>query len=95
MARRPTKQKQLRRLRKALRRTPPAYIDLIDWLKTRRHAQTSGQALTMLADGRVMSESHVVGRRREIVRKPDGKEAEVWVADPRVPAKLRNTLRVI
>lgn len=96
MARRPVAQKQMRRLRKAVgRRTPPAYIDLIDWLQTRRHAQTTGQAVRLLEDGKVMSESHVVGRERITVPGPPGEPIERWIAAPRVPAKMRPTLRVV
>lgn len=54
--------KRIRRLEKALRRTPNTYIDLVTWLKDRRHAQTTGEALKILEAGRVRNGSHVVGR---------------------------------
>ena len=64
LSHRPIKDKQLRRLRRALRKAgaPPASLDLIDWLKTRGHAQTTGEAVRMLIDGKVSVDSHVVGR---------------------------------
>ena len=95
MAKRPIKQKKLRRLRKAVERTPlPAYIDLIDWLKTRRYAQTTGQAIRMLEQGKVRSESHVVGREKRIMLVKD-EQRELWVAAPRVPSYMRDTLTVV
>lgn len=95
MAARPTHAKKMRRLRKALRRTPPAYIDLVEWLRSRRHAQTAGAARALLIDGKVMSESHVVGRERITVPGPDGEPIERWIESPRVPARLRDSLRVV
>jgi hypothetical protein len=94
MSRRPIKDKQMRRLRRALERRPlPAWIDLVQWLKFHRHAYTTGQALRLLLDGKVKSESHVVGRER-VERIINGQTVEQWEPVTRVPAKLRNTLRV-
>lgn len=90
MARRPIQEKKLRRLRKAVGRTPlPAYIDLIDWLKTRGHADTSGQARKLILAERVKSESHTLGIQRTgagVVL--DGQ----W---PRVPARHAASIRVV
>ena len=94
MAKRPIREKQLRRLRKTLNRTPlPAWIDLVYWLKSRGYADTTGQALRMMLDGKVRSESHVVGRER-VGRIIQGQEVEQWEPVYRVPAKLRDTLHV-
>ena len=94
VAKRPIKQKKLRRLRKAVERTPlPAYIDLIDWLKTRRYADTTGQAIRLLVDGKVKSESHVIGREKRVFFKDD-KQHERWEPAPRVPSYMRATITV-
>lgn len=94
MANRPILKKKLARLRKATQRTPlPAYIDLIRWLKDRRHANTTGEALRLLVDGKVRSESHVVGRRKHSFTGPDGEVHERWEPVQFVPANLRDTLR--
>lgn len=61
MAKRPIQTKQLNRLRKALRRKLPRWIDPVDWLRTRGYAGTAGEARRMILDGRLKSESHTVG----------------------------------
>lgn len=96
MSKRPIAQKKLNRLRKALNRTPlPAYIELIDWLKFHRHADTTGQAIKLLVDGRVRSESHVIGREKvTVLDSKTDKQIERWVPTSRVPASLRDTLHV-
>lgn len=90
MSHRPTSRKQVARLRKALRRTPDAYIDLIHWLKLRGHAQTTGQAKQLLIDGKVRSNSHPVGRTRLQLTEED----HIWLPDRFVPARLRDSLIV-
>lgn len=94
MSRRSTQDKKVRRLRKALRRTPTPYIDLIDWLKTRGYAQTTGEAKRLILARKVMSESHPLGVRKVPQLRPDGKIEDVEVVDPYVPASVRDTLRV-
>ena len=90
MSHRPSSQKRIASLRKALRRTPPAYIDLIQWLKLRGHAQTTGEAKRLLTDGKVRSNSHPVGRTRIQVTEDD----HIWLPDRFVPARLRDSLIV-
>jgi hypothetical protein len=87
--------KKLRRLRKSLRRSLPAYIDLIQWLKLRRYAQTTGQAEDIILAGLVVSESHTLGIAEVDVRSPDGKLQKREVVAPLVPAERRDTLRVL
>lgn len=96
MAHRPIDQKKLQRLRKGLgRRSLPAYIDLIQWLLDRGHVNTAGAARRLLLEGKVMSESHVIGREKRLVRPaPNSEPKLVWVAAPLVPADLRPTIRV-
>ena len=94
MSRRPTSEKKLRRLRKAMRRTPDTYIDLVDWLRTRGYADTAGQARAIILARRVKSESHVLG----IAKMPTlvgNKVEDVDTVVPLVPAKLRSTLHVV
>lgn len=97
MSHRPIAEKKLKRLRKAIERTPlPRYIELIDWLKDHRYADTTGQAIRLLEDGRVHSESHVIGREKVVMMdEKSNKLIERWVATSRVPASLRGTIRVV
>lgn len=97
MARRPIMQKKLNKLRRTLRKNGgalPTYIDLIEYLKVRRIAQTTGHAKAIILAGRVKSESHVLGIKRVSMLK-DGKVQDVDIVDPLVPARLRGTLTVL
>lgn len=94
MAKRPTAGKKLNRLRKSLRVSLPAYIDLIDWLKTRRYVQTTGEAERLILAGRVKSESHTLGIAKVKRLTPDYKIEEVEVVNRFIPAEFRATLRV-
>ena len=85
MSARPTRVKAANRLRKAMRPGTVTYIDLVQWLMDRRYAQTKGGARKLLIDGRVKSESHVIGR---------AKFGSEFVPTPLVPAGLRGTIRV-
>lgn len=92
MSHRPIAEKKLNRLRKALRRTPTTYIDLVEWLQDHRYAQTAGGARKMLVEGRVHVDSHVVGRLQVPVPfKPDEKE---WIPDPLLLAHHRKSIVV-
>lgn len=63
MARRSIRKKQAAKLRKLIERQPlPAYTDLVRWLKLHGYAQTTGEARKILTDGRVKSDSHIIGR---------------------------------
>jgi hypothetical protein len=62
VARRPIATKRALRLRKAFRRSPASYIDLVTYLMDRRYADTKGKARQMLLDGKVRVGSHKVGR---------------------------------
>jgi hypothetical protein len=95
MSHRPNKAKKLRALRKAIARTPlPAYIDLVQYLKDRRYAQTTGQANRLILAGRVKSESHRLGVRTVKVFE-GGKVIDKDVVDRYVPASFRPTIRVV
>jgi ribosome-associated protein YbcJ (S4-like RNA binding protein) len=90
MAKRPIKDKQFKRLRKAINRRPlPAYVDLVWWLRSRGHANTSGQAIRLMLDGKVKLESHVVGRER-VSRIVAGQTVEQWEPVTRVQGHLRD-----
>lgn len=89
MSHRSIKDKQMRRLRKTLNRRPlPAWIDLVWWLKSNRYANTTGQALRLLLDGKVRMESHIVGRER-VERIVNGQTVEQWEPVTRIPGRLR------
>lgn len=61
MSHRPIRFKQANRLRHALRRTPPQFFDLVEWLVTRGHAPTKRAARELILDERVRYESHKLG----------------------------------
>lgn len=103
MAHRPTRIKAARRLEKALTRRPlPAYLDLFKWLREhgpegsyKRYADTNGQARSIVAAGRVKSESHTVGLLRDqAVLHPDGKVRTEDIVQRTVPIALKENLRV-
>lgn len=94
MSHRPILKKRARRMRKALRPGLPVNIDLVDFLITRKYAQTKGGARRLLVDGRVRSESHILGRR-EVKLLEDDKVVTKFVADPVVSASYRDTLQVL
>lgn len=93
MSRRDRTEKKLKRLRKTLKTQPlEAQINLLEWLQDRRYAQSTGQARKIILDGRVRSESHVLGIRS--VEHPLTHE-KMEVVHPWVPARLRTTLHVV
>jgi hypothetical protein len=62
MSHRPQEQRKLKRLRKMIGHRPlPGYIDLIDYLKTHRHANTTGEAIRMLMNEQVRSSGNKLG----------------------------------
>jgi hypothetical protein len=92
---RPIEVKQRRRAAKALRRsTLPAYINLIEWLKDRRYASTTGEAQKILLAGRVQADSHKLGVKRMPVLQADQTIREQDVVQPIVPAELRSRIIV-
>lgn len=94
MSHRPSFEKKMRRFRKQLgRKRLPAYIDIIEWLKDHGHAQTTGEAIRLLLDERVKSESHTVGLRPETVLVGETL-ATRNVVSRYVPAGARSTLYV-
>lgn len=83
-------EKKIRKLRRSLRQgRVPAYIDLVQWLRDRGYAQTAGAARRLIVEGRVVSESHVLGKTMVEV---DGAQLEMFT--PHVPARLRDSLEV-
>lgn len=107
MSHRPILHKQANRLRKSMRRSPDAYIDLVDYLKARGHAQTTGEAEALILAGRVRSESHTLGIGKGMKLKAASRVAvavrpltdddfeEVPVVSRCVPASLRATIQVM
>ena len=95
MSRRPIERKQRRRAAKALRRRPlPAFIDLVEWLKTHGHASTTGEARQIILDKRVKSDSHTLGVKNVPTLQPNGTVKDEDVVSQAVPADLRGRIRV-
>ena len=95
MSHRPTDAKKIRRLRKLLRVTPPRYINLVDWLQTRGHAQTAGGARKLLIEGKVTKGSHSIGRMAVPIVDAEGDSEEVFLPAPIVPADWRSEILVV
>lgn len=89
MSKRSTHAKKIGKLRKSLRRTPTRYIDLVQWLELRGYANTAGGARKLLTDGKVMVDSHVVGRTQLL----EGDDA-TWIAQPLIKAEHRDRIIV-
>lgn len=88
-------EKQLRRLRRALRKgRTPAYIDLRDWLIIRGYATSLAKAEAIIAEERVHSESHTLGFSNVTIGDGEDRQ-EVKVFNPRVPASLRDSISVV
>ena len=107
MSHRPINTKKANRVRKFMRNTPDAYIDLVAWLKMHGHADTTGAAERLILDRRVRSESHVIGiaqgkRAKDNVRikllmgrqLTEDDYEDVPVVQRWVPAQLRPSLTV-
>jgi hypothetical protein len=111
MSHRPNNAKKLARLRKELTRAPlPAYIDLVQYLKDRGHAQTAGQAKRMLLAGKVRVGANAVGRRAEpeakafrapqhpqrlLAHRQSPDVVDGFVLSPTLDARHRNDIQVI
>jgi hypothetical protein len=104
MARRPVLRKRAHKLRKALRSELPASLDLVQFLKLRGYASTTGEAEKIILAGRVVSESHKLGIK-EVTRPKKMSQAQIVagqapepetvdVVDRMVSAKLRDTIEV-
>lgn len=98
MSHRPLEGKKLRRLRKALRQKPDTVINLVEYLKLRGYAQTTGEAKRIILDRRVRSESHTLGIQQGIVTgKNEQGKLEFKVGDvvaPLIPSHFKDTLVV-
>jgi hypothetical protein len=93
MSRRNDRQaKKIRKLAKALRRTPTAYIDLTEWLRDRRYASSRTKAEDILREGRVYVDSHPVGRT--LVDNPFKKGEKQYVVTPYILAHHRGNITV-
>lgn len=89
-------QKKLRRLKDALRVTPEASIDLVQWLKDRRHAQTTGEAEALLREGfvGVIDGDKGVEVGRYPVKFDEDDQPTEYEVERLVPASLRPRLLV-
>jgi len=95
MSRRPSLDKKVARLRKMTRTPLPRSFDLVDWLKDRRHAQTTGEANHLILSGRVRCGSHVVGIIEIPTQRPDGKLGTQKAVQRFQPVKYRDELIVL
>ena len=93
MSKRSLNLKKANKLRKAMRRTPPKYIDLVQYLTDRRVGYkrlSKRQAREKLLAGRVMVGSHRVGRLEvELLGE------KRWVLDHYLPADKRIEIFVL
>lgn len=78
-----------------MRQTPPRFLDLVQWLKDHRHAQTTGAANKLILAGKVRHGSHVVGIRKQEVQAPTGEIEQVDYVYPYVPSEWRGELIVL
>lgn len=108
MSQRPILKKRANKLRKALRASPPHFIDLVEYLKDRGHAQTTGEAERIILAGRVRAGSHKLGivkdkrpkhhaRLKVAIGLPleDSDYEMADVVQRRVPAQMRGDIIVL
>lgn len=81
------------RIRKALRRTPPAYFDLVQWLRDRKYARTNKEARELILAKRVKADSHALGVGEQFVYTPEGPKM-VEVVMPHVPVEFKGRVVV-
>lgn len=96
MSHRPIEAKKRRRVAKAFKRKQlPAYFDLVEFLVRKGHAASPREARALILAGRVKSDSHVIGKGKQLVLGPLGTIEEVEVVDPHVPVAARNGVTVV
>lgn len=95
MAKRPIKVKQANRMRKALRKKLPVFVDVVWWVRAHGHADTGGGARDLILAGRLKSESHTVAITKELRLDATGKPEEVPVVDRYVPEEKCRALQVM
>jgi len=95
MAKRSPIDKKLNRLRKSMRVSPPAFLDLVAWLRDHRYAQTAGAARKLILDGKVRHGSHTIGIRYEEALDAKGEVEQVPYVYPYVPSEWRGELIVL
>lgn len=93
-------EKKARYLERVIRKGRiPTKINLVEWLKDRGYADTTGQALKLIRAGRVKSESHTLDGKHTVPVKLHNSETgkaetvDVQVFSPLYPSSLRPTLR--
>lgn len=84
-----------RKMRRALRKTPPAYFDLVQWLRDRGYGNTNKECRDLILDGRVTADSHTLGKGKKVVFNPSaGKFEEAPAVYPHVPIALKGRVIV-
>lgn len=84
-------QKKVRRLRRALQVSPPAYINLLEYMVDHGYAPTKKEATEIILAKRVRADSHPLGVARAYDPVLD---REVEYVSPFVPAELRGRIVV-
>lgn len=93
-------EKKIRALERALRKGRlRRWLDLVQWAKDHGHANSTTEAIQLIIDDRIKSESHPLGKRvitREQLNEQSGKNEPVkeQIIDRYVPARLRDSLYV-
>lgn len=83
--------KRERKALRALRVSPPGYIDLVEWIRMRSNV-TRSTARAILASGAIHSDSHVVGQLQ--LKSKDGQVRRI-LASPIIEASHRPDLHVV
>lgn len=87
--------KKIRTLSRALRKgRVDSYIDLVQWLKLRGHAQTTGEAHRLILSKRVMADSHPLGLQAHSSVNDAGDLVTRELFQPLVRARLRDSIHV-
>lgn len=95
MSKRPIIDKKVAGMRRALRKgRVRACIDLVDWLITRGHASTVGEAHKLILDERVTVDSHPLGVHTLTLTGPNGEPKPTRMVYRHVPADVRDRLVV-
>lgn len=82
-----------RKLRRSLRKTPPAFFDLVQWLRDRGYGTTNKECRALILAGRVKADSHTLGLGKA-VHWTGEKFEEVPAVYPHVPVALRDRIIV-
>lgn len=95
MSHRPINRKKANKIRKELRRTPRAYLDIVEYLKIRKLAQTTGEAEKLILASRVHHDGAAIGLGVIPFINERGKPDTKMVVQRRVDAAFRGAIEVV